>query len=77
MEMLDPESTSYLNYRIFTGNNVGQTELQLTGEHRMGCIAYQDKSVLVPLGNRSSGDQLPKLDISGLPEVGLLAPCDN
>lgn len=35
----------------------------LTGEHGMGCVADQEKSVLVPLGNWPSGDQFPKLHV--------------
>lgn len=42
----------------------------LTGEHRVGGVANQDKSVLVPFGNRLSGDQFPELHIAGFS-----APC--
>ena len=37
----------------------------LTGEHGVGCVANQNKSALVPFGNRLSGDQFPELHIAG------------
>lgn len=42
----------------------------LTGEHGMGGVANQDESVLVPLGDWSSGNELPELHVSRLS-----APC--
>jgi hypothetical protein len=50
--------------------DIGETNLRLTGEHGMGCIADQDESALVPLGNRPSCHQLPELDVSGFSASG-------
>ena len=39
----------------------------LTSEHGVGCVANQDKSVLVPFGNRPSGNQFPELHVASFP----------
>lgn len=51
--------------------DMGETNLRLTGEHGMDCIADQDESVLVPLGNRPSSHQLSELDVSGFSASGV------
>jgi len=51
--------------------DMGEPNLRLTGEHGMGCVADQDESVLVPLGNRPSSHQLPELDVSGFSASGV------
>jgi hypothetical protein len=69
--LLTPESAGYSIFGTVTRVKMGEAKLRLTGEHGMGCIADQDESVLVPLGNRPSSHELPELDIPGFPASGL------
>ena len=46
-----------------------------TGEHGVGCVANQDKSVFVPFGNWPSGDQFPELHVAGLSASCVSASC--